>query len=187
MSEIKDSENKRTVKNILIYFTGFISGLLAVIFFYPWLNSQKVKNNFASSIQGKAEIEVERNQDSFVDTVPIAKEKKYFTISRLEADEQLKNYISLLKSIDVVPVFDEKLNKLIGYKILRIDKDTFISSKSGLQKDDIILGINQMKISSINEVLQVFIYVKSNILELETMAVDILRDKKPMHFEYKFI
>lgn len=187
----ESSSTNSTVKTVLTYLFGFISGLVVVIVFYPTLNSYRMKPNAGAlsdsenSILRETEESVEINSEIKPAKNPSAIKVIDLEISREEILEHTTDPMSLVIAARPMPYTNPKTGKLAGVIISEIDDSLPAHNLSGLQKNDVILSVNKQKLNSVEHALEIGRAMKEDYLTIERVDVEILRDGRSLLLKYK--
>jgi general secretion pathway protein C len=99
-------------------------------------------------------------------------------VSRADIKSYSSNPSKIWKDIAIVPV--KKDGKVQGFKINRIKAGSKMA-QLGLQKGDIIIRANNVKLSSFNDAIKLY----KNIDKLETIALVVLRNNEEKEIIYE--
>ena len=126
-----------------------------------------LKLNRKKSQQGKSTIQVEEAQE-------IGKKR----VSRDDINHYAKNFRDIWKDISIIPL--KKSGKIEGFKVTRIRKNSKMA-ELGLKKGDIILKVNNIKLSSFNDAIKIY----KNIDKIDTIELVVLRNNQEKDIVYE--
>ena len=110
-------------------------------------------------------------------------QKKFFEeestqISRTDIKYYSKNPKQMWKDISLTDY--KQNNKLIGFRITRIKKESKFATL-GLKAQDIIISVNNVALTSYKEVFDIY----NKLAKLQTIQIIVLRNKEEKEFIYE--
>lgn len=100
-------------------------------------------------------------------------------ISRSVADNARSNLNALMRTARVIP--EVKNGATVGFKLVELQRGSLLE-KIGLRVGDLLVEVNQVELNSPEKALQIFQQVR----EANNISLGLLRNGKPMTFEYRF-
>jgi type II secretion system protein C len=99
-------------------------------------------------------------------------------VTRSDINSYASNPSKIWKDISIVPL--KSAGKIIGFKVTRIKKSSKMATL-GLQKGDVIIEANNIKLSSFKDAIKLY----ENIDKLNTISLIVLRNNEEKEIIYE--